>query len=221
MVLAYSSPPREVRLAPFLLSKYEVTQEQWRRVTGTSPSKYERPGSPVPHPVEQVDWRLCARFCLRLGLELPSEDAWEYAARAGADTRFWTGPDLEDLEGAANVADRTQANVTSLPWVEHDPIDDGHAQHSPVGILAPNAFGLHDVHGNVWEWCLDAYSPVDGSRVPEEEAARSTVPLLRGYRGGSFNDRGYQARLGNGLRDIEGYQTYALGLRPALRLDRP
>lgn len=210
---------REVELEPYFISKYEVTQQQWAQITGQAPVEY---GGASPHcPVAQVTWPECATFCERMGLVLPTEEEWEFAARAGTDTPFWTGRGLEELVVAANVADQSQRKVTRITWVLHDPIEDGYVEAAPVGSFAPNPFGLHEVHGNVWEWCQDAYGDF-GYALPYSESELSALPdhaaVRRAYRGGSFNDRANHARSANRLMDLEGYKTYALGLRPALRL---
>lgn len=219
----YDPRLREVELPAFLLSKYELTQAQWRRATGAEPSTagYGVEAAFLPdHPVELVTWPECAEVSRRFGLALPTEEEWEYAARAGTDTPYWTGRDLAGLARAANVADLSQDKTSSIPWIEHDPIDDGFANPAPVGTFAPNPFGLHEILGNVWEWCENAYN---GKTLPlgaaELAALEPGTPVLHGYRGGSFNDRALHARASAGLRDVEGYKTYAIGLRPALRLE--
>jgi formylglycine-generating enzyme required for sulfatase activity/tRNA A-37 threonylcarbamoyl transferase component Bud32 len=218
--LAQPAPVREVELAPFLLSKFEVTQEQWEYATGQRPSHVWTATAQLP--VEQVTWTECARFCERLGLVLPTEDEWEYAARAGTDTPFWTGRELDQLVAAANVADQSQRSVTLVTWVGHDPIDDGYPSIAPIGSFAPSPFGLHEIHGNVWEWCQDSYPLVGNvSRLlPLEPGSPPPVgvDVRHAYRGGSFNDRSNHARSANRLMDVAGYKTMALGLRPALRL---
>ncbi|RKZ14146.1 hypothetical protein DRQ50_09490 [bacterium] len=140
---------------PFLMGATEVSQAQWREVMGTNPSRFEADD----HPVEQVDWYDAVRFCNALsrsenltpayriegdvvvwdreadGYRLPTEAEWEYACRAGSETRFAAGDDAADLR--------------DLGWYRGNAGD----ATRPVAHLSANAWGLHDMHGNVWEWC--------------------------------------------------------------------
>ncbi|MBI1382383.1 MAG: SUMF1/EgtB/PvdO family nonheme iron enzyme [Planctomycetaceae bacterium] len=227
---ADEQPVHEVELAPFLLSKYEVTQGQWLRWTGGNPSDYV-PGDIVGgagfslvHPVEQVSWVEARRALREFHLDLPTEAQWEYGARAGTTWPWSSGPTETSLDGAANLADRHAANHGgATAWTYSEWLDDGHTVHAPVGSFAPNPFGLLDMHGNVWEWVRDGQSsysqpaaPVDGLRAelgdPELETARV---LARG--GGFFNPP-------QALRSSERYlmrpiqATRSLGLRPARAL---
>ncbi len=125
-------PRHEVILSPFLVAKYEVTQAQWKRVMGTSPSKFK--GDDLP--VEQVAWDDCQEFCEKTGLSLPTEAQWEYACRARTTGRY---------SGTGNLSD--------MGW-HHS--NSGGTTH-PAGGKAANQFGLHDMHGNVAEWVEDCY----------------------------------------------------------------
>ena len=154
-------PQRQVTFAHgFRMSKYEVTQAQWRAVMGDNPSQFQGDGDTDNRPVEQVSWDDAQSFIAALndahpgmGFRLPSEAEWEYACRAGTTTRFYWGndPDYTAINDyawyASNSGDRT-----------HD-----------VGGTPPNAWGLYDMSGNVWEWVQDWYhnsytgAPTDGS----------------------------------------------------------
>jgi len=130
-----------VTLSPFLIAKYEVTQAQWRAVMGNNPSGFR--GDDLP--VETVSQGDCREFLRRTRLSLPTEVQWEYAAKAV------TG---KPLGGAAALETVAWCNSNS-----------GHRTH-PVGGKEPNEFGLHDLHGNVWEMCLDAYDPAFYGKCP-------------------------------------------------------
>jgi formylglycine-generating enzyme required for sulfatase activity len=136
----HEKPQHEVSLPAFYLSKYPITQQQWQSVMGNNPSHFS--GNPK-HPVENVTWHDCQSFCQKLSqltgktYRLPTEAEWEYACRAGTTTRYSFGDDSSQLGNYA--------------WYDSN---SGNKTH-PVGQKKPNAWGLHDMHGNVWEWCAD------------------------------------------------------------------
>jgi sulfatase modifying factor 1 len=151
---------RDVELAPHFVSKYELTQAQYERLTGLRPSFFT-PGTELPqdyrnsrqvfgplNPVECVSWNEFESFARRLGLRLPTVDEFEYDARAGSASCFG----FESLEQVENIADAS-AHIAALlgraAW------DDGFPFSAPVGTFEPNAFGLFDMHGNVCEWTAD------------------------------------------------------------------
>ncbi|MDR2055154.1 MAG: formylglycine-generating enzyme family protein [Desulfovibrio sp.] len=138
---------------PFYLGKYEVTQEQWQRVMGENPSWFKTGRLNQPevrydtrnHPVEHVSWVDAHIFINRLNkleggkkYRLPTEMEWEYAARASSGGAYF----FDDKE-----------NLRDYAW--YDGSDDGIEGTRPVGRLRPNAWGLHDMLGNVWEWTLE------------------------------------------------------------------
>jgi formylglycine-generating enzyme required for sulfatase activity/serine/threonine protein kinase len=231
---------RELSVSPFLVSKYELTQGQWLRLAGRNPSLYGTPGqnkwrddwlaSGAPpsllHPVENVSWSECLQCLRRAGLVLPTEGQWEYAARGGTQTPWWTGAGERSLEGAANLLDRYSIAHTDLdrPGYE-DWLDDGAAWHARVGSYEPNPFGLHDVAGNVWEWCLDTRGPTGGPRLdPDADLAEALRLVQRGEkfnrvaRGGSFH---YDAEFARATwrSDISSaVAIYDVGVRPAMSL---
>lgn len=159
-------PQHNVNVAPFFMGKYEVTQEQWQAVMGDNPSRFK--GNKLP--VENVSWydavEFCKILCERTGktYRLPSEAEWEYACRAGTSTPFYFGetitPDLVNYNG-------NETYGTAPKGLYRDKTTD-------VGGFPPNAFGLYDMHGNVWEWCADIWhdnyqdAPQDG-RVWDEK----------------------------------------------------
>jgi serine/threonine protein kinase/formylglycine-generating enzyme required for sulfatase activity len=225
-------PVDEVELAPFLVGKHEVTQAQWRALTGRTPSTYspERAGYGKNfthrHPVESVSWLEAMRGLAFAGLTLPTEAQWEYACRAGTSTVWWCGSELEALGDVANVADQAAIRRGfTWPDLRSDlPIDDGHAFHAPVGTYRANAFGLHETHGNVFEWCRDWFLPAayalptqagDGERIIDERAADSRV-----LRGGGYYSAATFARAAYRWRAVPHAQSDDSGLRAARALDR-
>jgi len=134
-------PQTEVTLEGFWMGKYEVTQEQYEEVMGVNPSFVEG----ADHPVESVSWYDAIDFCEELmdmtGMEyiLPTEAQWEYACRAGSTGACCFGDDLSQLSMYA--------------WYGENEVEG----HHPVGEKELNEFGLYDMHGNVWEWCLSRY----------------------------------------------------------------
>jgi len=228
--------PHEMKLDPFFLSKFEMTQAQWQAFTGTNPSIYGPPRydpnwDRLPadrkrmwrHPVERVDWHLATRVLSRLGLQLPTEAQWEYAARGGTTTAWWTGTRPAGLAGAANLLDQFAKRLGAPPsWGVPEDFDDGFLAHAPVGSFRANAFGLHDVAGNVWEWCTDPYvdyatatNPGDGRRLA------TGLPHTRICRGGSFLNPASDARSANRANPSPDYVNHDLGLRPARPVRRP
>ncbi len=217
-----SSPSHPVELAPFFVAKFELTQGQWERVMGDRPAQFNHLAEAndwARRPVEQVSYHRAEQCLKQLGLQLPTEAQWEYAARAGTRTRWWCGenPASVATSRAGNVHDAaSQRARPDDAWGDPEPWDDGHAIPAPVGSFAANPFGLHDVIGNVIEWCRDWHGsyqyPVrdgDGLReVPVEEQRART------YRGGSFDFRSGIAR--SAYREFNTPETasYNLGVRP-------
>jgi formylglycine-generating enzyme required for sulfatase activity len=160
-------PVHTVRISrPFYLGQYEVTQAQWEAVMGNNPSKFK--GDPS-HPVEQVSWDNVQEFIRRLNAKeggaryrLPTEAEWEYAARAGSTTVYSFGDSASQLGQSA--------------WYE----DNADGATHPVGRLQPNAWGLYDMHGNVWEWVQDWYGPYASSTVTDPTGPQSGGPVCRG-----------------------------------------
>ena len=187
-------PQHEVTVPPFAMGKYPITQSQWRAIAERTDLKVEkdldlnpahfkdRPDSDR-RPVEQVNWYDAVEFCARLSkltvreYRLPSEAEWEYACRARTTTPFYFGETITG-ELANYIASNTYAGEAKGKYRK---------ETTPVGQFPPNAFGLYDMHGNVWEWCADTWhdnydgAPTDGS-VWIENGNDNRSPL----RGGSW-----------------------------------
>ncbi len=216
---------RTVRLEPFFIAKHEMTQGQWLRLAGRNPSEFhpdygiESVRTTLAHPVENVSWPECETLLARLGWCLPAETQWEYAARAGTATPWWFGQ-RSDLLHEVNLFDRT-AMQFEAPWGEPwEELVDGYVVHAPVDTFRANPFGLHHVHGNVFEWTRDAYVTEYDAPLADGDGARGVDGGLRVNRGGSF---GYSAdaarsayRNASDGRRVSGH----IGLRPARRLER-
>ena len=193
------SPQHTVRVAPFFMAKYPVTQAQWRAVAAFPKINIDLNPEPsdfkgANRPVEQVTWHQAVEFCARLAKKtgktyrLPSEAEWEYACRAGTTTPFHFGetitPDLANYDG-------------NYPYASA-PTGIYRQKTTDVGSFPPNAFGLYDMHGNVWEWCADPWhenyqgAPADGS-VWESEGNQE----IRMRRGGSWNHLPRNCRAAN------------------------
>jgi len=166
---------------PYYLGKYEVTQAEWKAVMGNNPSQHPNDRSPV----EMVNWRHCQAFVAELqpqavdsesgaGFALPTEAQWEYACRAGTQTRFCFGDDPKKTE-LANYA-----------WFKGNSGDKTH----PVGGKKPNAWGLYDMHGNVGEWCQDKHGPFQASEAKDPSGPASGPYRVR-RNGGAKGDRKY------------------------------
>ncbi len=214
-------PPTRIRLDPFLLSKYEMTQAQWIRLAGSNTSDWEAGSTQqgieigLTNPVETVSWEQSQFYLRRIGLTLPTEAQWETAAGGGAPDAYMMGAHFTSLDGHANW----NTHISQERW-EGQVVIDEFATHRPVGDLLPNRYGLHDMMGNVWEFCLDNYKvpyhflehrPGDGLVIcePDGDASR---------RGGSSGDSPAHMRLWT-----RGYRLYnggdaLTGFRPARKL---
>jgi formylglycine-generating enzyme required for sulfatase activity len=201
----YMKPVHPVELSPFFLSKYELTQGQWERFAGINPSRNQPDELRGLHPVEAVNSGDADELCARLGLSLPSEAQWEYAARAGAGSVWGTGDSIESLA--------RRVNVRGVPG--------GLLHHAPVGSYPPNAFGLCDLVGNVWEWCRDGFEHEFYQRSPlVDPVCEPVVGGTRILRGGGYGDYAVNARLAVRRNAAPNYNGGASGLRPARPLER-
>jgi formylglycine-generating enzyme required for sulfatase activity len=207
---------------PFFISKYEMTQGQWLRVTYENPalwpagSRFGGVLHTLRHPVDYVNWWTCDRVMKQLGLALPTEAQWEYAARAGTSTPWWSGERLESLEGAANIADMDYFEAVLGPYEAPVPWRDGYVYTAPVGSYRANPFGLHDVHGNVNEWCRDDYGEYD-LPTRDSDGLRFATSEIKILRGGAFSAQ-VECRVGRRI-DLRPHKQQEAGLRPSRTID--
>jgi formylglycine-generating enzyme required for sulfatase activity len=189
-------PVARVKVKPFLICATEFTQAAWQRVMGTNPSRFKG----ASRPVETISWTDAQSLCRKAGLRLPSEAEWEYACRA-ASTRAYCYGDGDAQLGRYAVYGFKKRGVT---------------QTAKVGSKLPNAFGLHDTHGNVWEWCEDVYGSYD--QAPADGSARGTGGSKRVGRGGSWYYPTRSCRSAMRRKITPGNRNYDLGFRPAKSL---
>jgi eukaryotic-like serine/threonine-protein kinase len=148
------SPQHQVTLKEFYIGQTEITQSQYQAIMGDNPSKFKGNNRPV----ETVDWNQAKEFCRRLSIKtgktytLPSESQWEYACRAGTTTPFAFGETITSY--MANY----EGNYEGKESYRNEPKGVTRIATTDVTIFPPNAFGLHDMHGNVWEWCADNWN---------------------------------------------------------------
>ena len=215
--------PVQVTLDAFFLSKYEMTQDQWVRITGEVVSDWLQidPSGPAPlHPVDQVTFQASISVLKRLGLVLPTEAQWERACRAGTETPWYSGTEAASLAEHDNIAD-VSFGRTFNEAVLFEPFDDGLGSSAAVGSLKANGFGLFDMHGNAFEWCRDAYGSYDLPTTPGNgERQVQGESLLHVFRGGGYIIMAAYARSANRTKKPPDYGAIALGLRPARLVSR-
>lgn len=184
------SPQHRVEIAPFFMGKYPVTQSQYQAVMGANPADFQENGA--HRPVEQVSWEGAIAFCQKLSqitkrtYRLPSEAEWEYACRARTRTLFHFGKtittDLANYRG-------TDWNLSRIVYPGYGTGSKGEYREetTPVGKFSPNAFGLFDMHGNVWEWCADHWHDnYQGAPMNANAWVTGGSSSLRLLRGGSW-----------------------------------
>ena len=207
------SPQHEVTVPGFFIGKYQLTQLQYQTIMGTNPSYFKGDNRPV----EGVCWEDAVKFCQKLNhrtlgnYRLPSEAEWEYACRAGTKTPFHFGDNV--------TTDLVNYNG-NYPYPSA-PKGKYREQTTDVGIFPPNAFGLYDMHGNVWEWCEDERhenyinAPTDGSSWQSRISLGQKV-----LRGGCWHDYARYCRSACRLKSPCCSRNYFYGFRVVLSPSR-
>ncbi len=188
----------------FYLGTYEVTQQQWEVVIGHNPAVFSNLPNSETRPVESVSWNDTQFFINKLNqlnigkFRLPTEAEWEYACRAGSETAYYWGESMAEN----GQSDYTWANSRSM------------AMTHPAGQKKPNAWGLFDMAGNVWEWCSDWYGP-----YPAEEVTDPQGPIdgkMKVFRGASWYDFYESHRSANRHKHAPDEKYTAIGFRLVL-----
>ena len=222
-------PQHEVTITRgYWLFDTPVTQALWEAVMGANPSQFQSPDRPV----EQVSWNDCQTFLETinahmpdLALSLPTEAQWEYGCRADTESAIYTGeleilgdnnaPALDSIAwygGNSGVDFELSEGHYSSGWPEKQ-YDHQQAGTHPVGKKQPNAWGLYDMLGNVWEWCADglrdyAAEPIQDPAGPDEDARRV-------IRGGAWDYNARNCRSAGRYANDPGNRYYYLGIRCA------
>jgi formylglycine-generating enzyme required for sulfatase activity len=212
--------PHDVEITrPFWIGMYEVTQGEYQRVMNENPSGFTAPGdSGLRLPVHGVSWHDATTYCERLSelaeekkqgrlYRLPTEAEWEYACRGGATTSvpFGVGDGLSLSSAQANFngthpyGDAEQGEYLKRPC--------------EVGSYKPNAFGLYDMHGNVWEWCRDWYGNYGATAYRDPEGSPDPKENNKVYRGGSWRAEGAMCRSALRFKNTPEYASEVVGLR--------
>jgi formylglycine-generating enzyme required for sulfatase activity len=196
-------PVHQVTLTnAFYLGRYEVTQAQWVARMGSNPSLFQGGSDSPSRPVERVNWNTIQNYLSATGFRLPTEAEWEYACRAGTQTPFYNG----------STDDNT---VGTFAWYGSCCGGNSGGQTHAVGGKLANAFGFHDMLGNVHEWVNDGYGPY--SSAAQTNPTGPVSASSRVFRGGSWYDDSYNVR--SSTRDSgtpgDGYAYGDVGFRVA------
>jgi len=194
-------PVHKVTVSSFWLSKYEITQKQYEKIMVENPSRFKGPDNPV----DRVSWydaiKFCKKFKEKYGVEirLPYEAEWEYACRAGTSTKYYWGNKMDE----------------DFCWYSGNSGGETH----PVGKKKPNGFGLYDMIGNVWEWCMDWYGSDYYSSSPVKNPHGPAGGEYKVLRGGSWFNTGYFVRTAFRSRYFPVNRSYLDGFRVVSSLE--
>ncbi|MGI0488883.1 formylglycine-generating enzyme family protein [Pantanalinema rosaneae CENA516] len=224
-------PQHEVTLGDFFMGMYPITQAQWQAVAAFPQEQQTLDPHPSrfkgeDHPVEQVTWDEAVEFCARLSTKtrrayrLPTEAEWEYACRAGTTTPFHFGDTITTELANYDGTDKTYGAY------DRGPKGIKRGQTTPVGSFPANAFGLYDMHGNVWEWCADhwhdnyADKPNDLKLDGNTPWTSTNERANRSLRGGSWNGYPRLCRSAIRVNDHPGERLDYNGFRVVCRAAR-
>lgn len=177
-------PQHKVYVDSFWMGKYPVTQNQYKEIMDANPSYFNGDNLPV----ESISWNKIMEFCdlfnnkYDVKARLPFEGEWEYACRAGTTTKYYWGDQMDE----------------SYCWYFRN----SKAQTHPVGQKKPNKWGLYDMSGNIWEWCMDWYEKNYYKESSRENPEGPTSGKYRVLRGGSWNYVGHYVRSANRFRNL-------------------
>lgn len=196
----------------FYMGVYTVTQEQWQEVMGKNPSSFKGEKN---LPVDSVSWDDCQEFIKKLrekdkdkkAYRLPTEAEWEYACRAGTTTPFYFGETIST----------DQANYDGRGIYGNGKKGVMRRKTTPVDSFPANAWGLHDMHGNLWQWCQDWYAEYPRNDVTDPQGPKKGE--FRVVRGGSWYIVPEFCRSARRGGDEPGYRDYGIGLRVCFCLD--
>jgi formylglycine-generating enzyme required for sulfatase activity len=205
------APPHEVSISPFLMDRNLVTQEQYEKLMGENPSRWKSPQNPV----EQIRWSDAVRYCNKRsekeglapcydlttwkcnfsapGYRLPTEAEWEFACRAGTTTAYFFGD--------------SPAKLGNFAWFDKNA---GGKPH-PVGQKQPNPLGLHDICGNVWQWCNDFYKVDYYASSPKDNPRGPDTGENKVVRGGAWRFAADNCRSGYRYNESPGYADVCFG----------
>jgi formylglycine-generating enzyme required for sulfatase activity len=197
------TPVHEVSLDEFYMARFPVTQTQWMTCMKENPSSIDAPENPV----EQVTWQMACEFAERLTaavgggvrFDLPTESQWEYAARSGGRDDLYAGG----------------SDIDAVAWFD----ENSGGGHRPVGQKIPNALGLYDMSGNVWEWCRDGFREDAYGRHARRNPVVDAGGLERVIRGGGWNLDAWSARCARRSSLRADFFGPALGFRMVMSLN--
>ena len=195
---------------PFYMGVHEVTQEQYQAVMGENPGYLKG----AKNPVERVSWNEAMEFCIKLSdgagmnVGLPTEAEWEYACRAGTTTPFHTGQTIST----------DQANYDGDHTYGDGKKGEDRGKTIAVGSFKPNAWGLYDMHGNVWEWCSDWYGE-SYARAQDQDPTGPDSGTLRVLRGGGWGHSPQSCRSASRHWHAPGFRSLNYGFRVAVDLE--